>query len=117
MMGPHMKKLLTSLSVAGALALSAPAALAQDLDAGLAAFQAGDYRAALAEFRPLAEQGDANAQSNLGVMYYNGQGVAQDYGEAARLYRLAAQQGHADAQRALGILYFSSAPARRWRPQ
>ncbi len=100
-----MKKLLTSLSMAGALALSAPAALAQDLDEGLAAFQAADYQAALAEFRPLAEQGDANAQLVLGLMYISGQGVAQDYGEAARLYRLAAEQGVAPAQLNLGVMY------------
>ena len=97
-----MKKLLISLSMAGALALSAQPALAQDFDAGLAAFKAGNFEAALAEFRPLAEQGDAKAQYNLGVMYVAGQGVTQDYGEAARLLRLAAEQGFAQAQSMAG---------------
>ena len=100
-----MKKLLISLSIAGALALSAQPALAQDFGAGLAAYEVGDYETALAEFRPLAEQGDAQAQRNLGLMYYNGQGVAQDYGEAVRLFRLAAEQGIADSQLNLGLLY------------
>ena len=100
-----MKKLLTSLGMAGALALGAQPALAQDFDAGAAAYKAGDYEAALAEFRSLAEQDDAEAQYKLGVMYDNGQGVLQDYGEAARLYRLAAEQGYALAQHNLGVMY------------
>ena len=41
-----------------------------------------------------AEQGDADAQFNLGVMYETGGGVLQDYAEAVRWYRLAAEQGH-----------------------
>ena len=44
-----------------------------------------------------AEQGFAQAQSNLGVMYANSQGVPQDYTEAAKWYRKAAEQGHVDA--------------------
>ncbi len=45
-----------------------------------------------------AEQGHAEAQSNLGVMYTNGQGVPQDDTEAVKWYRKAADQGHARAQ-------------------
>jgi hypothetical protein len=52
-----------------------------------------------------AEQGDALAQYNLGVMYAKGQGVVQDYKEAAKWYRLAAEQGSAEAQSNLGFLY------------
>ena len=44
----------------------------QDYDNGVEAYNAGDYQTALQEWRPLAEQGDANAQTNLGVMYKNG---------------------------------------------
>lgn len=62
-------------------------------DEGMAAYEKGDYETALSEWRPLAEQGDTDAQSNLGVMYANGQGVAQDYAEALKCYRLAATQG------------------------
>ena len=50
-----------------------------DWEAGVDAYQAGDYATALKEFRLLAEQGDADAQFNLGVMYEDGQGVTQDY--------------------------------------
>jgi hypothetical protein len=44
-----------------ALMLTPAIGTAQDLDAGLTAFDAGDYATALQEWRPLAEQGDANA--------------------------------------------------------
>ena len=46
----------------------------------------------LDELRALAEQGDADAQFNLGVMYANGEGVSQDYVEAHMWYNLAAAQ-------------------------
>ncbi len=47
----------------------------------------------LAELRVLAEQGDAAAQSDLGAMYANGQGVPQDDTEAVRWYRLRGRPG------------------------
>jgi len=77
----------------------------QDFAKGLEAAQKGDYATALRELRPLAAQGDARAQYNLGVMYDNGQGVTQDYKEAVRLYGLAAAQGFATAQYNLGLMY------------
>lgn len=86
------------------LVLSA-AVKAQDFDAGLEAARAGDYATALAEWRPLAEQGNANAQHNLGVMYDFGRGVPQDVAEAARWYRAAADQGNVQAQFNLGMMY------------
>ena len=55
---------------------------------------------------PLAEQGDAGAQYNLGLMYRNGQGVPQDYKTAVKWYTLAAEQGIALAQNVLGEIYF-----------
>ncbi len=74
-------------------------------DEGVAAYDRGDYATALREMRVLAEQGDAAAQYNLGVMYFEGQGVAQDYAEAVKWYRRAAEQGYADAQNNLGLMY------------
>jgi TPR repeat protein len=53
----------------------------------------------------LAEQGNSAAQYNIGLMYYEGKGVAQDYKEAVRWYRLAALQGYAMAQLNLGGMY------------
>lgn len=60
---------------------------------------------AFKECSPVAEQGNAWAQSILGAMYDSGQGVAQDYKEAMRLYRLAANQGNALAQYNLAVMY------------
>jgi hypothetical protein len=57
------------------------------------------------EIRSLADQGDADAQFNLAVLYGSGQGVAQDWTEAAHWLRLAADQGHAPGQSALGLVY------------
>ena len=76
-----------------------------DFQKGLAAYKAGDFAAALKEWKPLAEQGLAKAQHNLGVMYYNGRGVSQNYAEALRWYRLAAEQGFGLAQYNLGVMY------------
>ena len=52
-----------------------------------------------------AEQGDADAQYNLGLMYDHGLGVAPDAKEAVKWYRLAAEQGHEEAQYQLGVVY------------
>ena len=76
-------------------------------DEGLTAYKAGKYKAALKEFLPLAKNGDASAQSNLGLMYDNGNGVAQDYSQAVYWYRKAADQGHASAQYNLGNMYYN----------
>jgi uncharacterized protein len=57
------------------------------------------------QIRAKAEQGDAAAQFNLGVMYYEGRSVQQDYNQAAAWYRKAAEQGHAKAQFNLGMMY------------
>ena len=75
------------------------------IDEGVAAYNRGDYGAALLEWRPLAEQGDASAQLNLGYMYDNGYGVTEDYKEAMKWYRRAAEQGNARAQYNLGLMY------------
>ena len=50
-------------------------------------------------------RGNAEAQNDVGFLYYTGQGVPQDYAEAARWYRLAADQGLAEAQYNLGLMY------------
>ena len=98
-------KLLTSLMVGAFFMFGAVSAQAQDWAKGFSAYEGGDFATALKEWRPLAEQGDADAQYNLGVMYDNGDGVAQDYAEAVRWFRLAAEQGYAYAQSNLGVMY------------
>ncbi len=56
-------------------------------------------------FRPFAEQGNADAQYNLGAMYDQGWGVPQDYAEAVKWYRMGAEQGDVWTQVALGVKY------------
>jgi TPR repeat protein len=58
-----------------------------------AAMKRHDYKTAVRLIRPLAEQGDANAQYNLGVFYDNGLGVPQDRVRAYMWLSLAATQG------------------------
>ena len=92
-----------SFFIAVVLLLAVPACA--DLQPGVDAYQRGDYAMAVREIRPLAEQGDAAAQNNLGVMFDKGRGVPQDDQEAAKWYRLAADQGAAAAQYNLGMMY------------
>ena len=80
---------------------------AADFVKGLAAYDRGDYTQAFEEFRSLADQGYANAQCNLGVMYERGQGVARNYAKAAAWYAKAADQGIAEAQFNLGVMYYN----------
>jgi TPR repeat protein len=99
-----MIKLLRTAAFLLCTAVAAPA-MAQDFDKGRAAALAGDFAIALQEWRPLAEQGNADAQRGIGRMYARGDGVPQDYSEAAKWYRLAVEQGHAWAQVDLAQLY------------
>src|ERR1039458_1544534 len=69
------------------------------------AYVRGDYATALRLWRSLADQGDASAQSNLGLMYSEGRGAPQDYTEAMKWYRRAADQGLPSAQFNLGKMY------------
>jgi hypothetical protein len=78
-----------------------------DYKAGEDAFNRGDFATALRKWRPLAEQGDALAQYNLGVLYRKGRGVPQDDVQARQWYEKAAAQGQAKAQYNLGTLYLN----------
>jgi TPR repeat protein len=86
------------------LSFAAPAA-AGPLEDAATAHSSGDYATALRLIRPLADQGNATAQSMMGILYSTGKGVTQSYIEAAEWYRLAANQGLASAQYNLGSLY------------
>ncbi len=69
--------------------------------------KAGKYADALDLCKQAAAHGSASAQHNLGLLYFNGHGIAQDYQEAAKWNRLAAAQGYASAQTFLGMIYFT----------
>ena len=77
----------------------------QQFQQGSTAYEQSDYQTAFKLWLPMAEQGDANVQFNLGVMYAKGQGVKQDDFKAVKWYRKAAEQGYADAQANLGSAY------------
>jgi TPR repeat protein len=66
---------------------------------GLDAARRADYATVLRLWRPLAEQGNTQAQSNLGLMYFNGRGVSQDYVSAYMWFGLAAAEGDGDAEK------------------
>jgi len=99
-----LQKLLTALVIIVSMATTG-AVYAQNFQRGYDAYKAEDYTAALQEWKPLAWQGNAAAQTNLGLMYWSGRGVVRDYGEAVKWWRKAALQGNADAQHKLGVMY------------
>ena len=99
-----MKQRITTLVACGLLAFALIGiAAAGPLEDGQAAYQKGDYATALQIFRPLAEQGNAEAQCARGVG--GGQGVPQDFVQAVIWYSEAADQGDPDAQSNLGAMY------------
>jgi len=72
---------------------------------GVDAARRADYATVVRLWRPLAEQGDARAQSSLASMYENGRGVPKDFVAAASWYQRAAAQGDVGAQLNLGLIY------------
>ena len=76
-----------------------------------AAIKRRDYATAVRLIRPLAEQGNANAQYKLGVFYDNGLGVPQDKVSAYMWLNLSASQGRE------GAAAFRDRIARRMTPE
>ena len=70
-----------------------------------AAYNNKEYSEPFRIWTELARRGDAEAQNNLGVMYDNGQGVAQDYNEALHWFKAAAEKGLIPAQINVGLHY------------
>src|SRR3977135_3579641 len=96
--GPMRKSIL----IGGALVVLANApgmlsgALAGPWEDGMAAYNRGDYAPAIPLFRPLAEAGNAKAQTVLGVMYHRGQGVARNSVRAFVWFSRASARGDAN---------------------
>ena len=61
----------------------------------------------LVDLRKLADQGDAEAQFQMGVRYHNGEDVPQDDTQAMQWFLRSAEQGHVDAQSHLGAYYWA----------
>jgi hypothetical protein len=100
------------------LVVSNGVAFAGPIEDWQAAYNRGDYATALRLIKPLATQGNADAQTNLGFMYDTGLGVPKDDKEAVKWYRLAAAQGNARlpgaAGRGLPDRPRSASQARKW---
>jgi hypothetical protein len=84
----------------------------------------GDYATAVRLIRPLADQGEADAQNILGLMYYNGQGVPRDYVIAHMWLSLVAAGGNVTAARDFIAAKMTPAQmaeaqklAREWKPK
>jgi TPR repeat protein len=75
------------------------------LEDGLEAYKKGDFDAAVRLLRPLAEQGNPQAEEKLGRMYQRGKGLPKSFERAVEWYRKAAEKGDAAAQGRLGFLY------------
>jgi cell division septation protein DedD len=107
--------LRTGVLALAAAALWAPAAHA-DVKSGVDAWSAGDYAAAVAQWQPLAERGDPDAQFNLAQAYKLGRGVPLDLARAEELYGKAAAKGHLQAADAYGLLLFQRGERTRALP-
>jgi TPR repeat protein len=100
-------------------------AVAGPLEDADAAVKRRDYATAMRLIRPLAEQGDASAQYNLGVFYDNGLGVPQNYVTAYMWLNLSAAQGREGAATFRDLIARRMTPAqiaeaqklaREWKP-
>lgn len=94
-----MKRFAVILALATALTAQA------GVEEGVQAYIAGDYAKAMAEFKPLAEQGDANAQYYMGFMHHHGYGVKRNEVEASKWFEMAAKRGEWQSQYYLGVIY------------
>ncbi|RDE06849.1 SPOR domain-containing protein [Sphingomonas aracearum] len=104
-----------TIIAAAALLASAGPALA-DTKAGVEAWQRGDYRTAVNEWRAAARANDADAQFNLGQAYKLGRGVPVDLPVAESWYQKAAAQGHPDAETNYGLILFQNGKRDQARP-
>lgn len=106
-MDPSNYKFMRVSGIFFFLSLSASLLFAQSdrFEAGLAAKERGHYATALRSWLPMAQDGNAEAQNNVGHMYEEGFGVAQNYATAMEWYRQAAASNLAEAEHNIGLLY------------
>ncbi len=103
-------RLVAPVLVAAAFAHGAAA---QDFRRGLAAYNSADFATAVANWRPLAEQGDPDSQAALAFLYFKGLGVAQSDTTAVSWYARAAEKGQPEAQLFLGWSYLDGSGVAR----
>lgn len=105
----------------GCTAVHAEPAVGERFEQAVQAHRQGDYRQALQLWQQLAEQGQRDAQYNLGLMYRYADGVPQDLAAAMKWYKRAAEQGDLQSQYEVGLMYqegvgvaADQAEAHRW---
>ncbi len=76
-----------------------------DFEKGIAAYQANNLSLAYKEFRASADEGHADSQFNVALMFEKGIGVEKDEKQAVVWYEKSALKGNAPAQFNLGVLY------------
>ncbi|MEA3016885.1 MAG: uncharacterized protein QOI38_1607 [Sphingomonadales bacterium] len=103
-------------TAAAAIAVAATGTAFADVRAGIEQWRAGNYEAAIREWRPLAERGDADAQFNMGQAYRLGRGVSADPRTSNMWFERAARQGHAQAEANLALSLFQSGERERSIP-
>lgn len=92
-----IRSTLIGASVGALLAVGPMLPASAGLEEGVAAYQAGEFQTALAELKPLADQGNAQAQYLVGRIYAYGQGTLRHYSLAHTYLTLAANQGVTEA--------------------
>lgn len=104
--------ILATVLLANVACAESPVAFEQ----GMNALLQGNFAEAYCQWKPLAEQGHAESQYNLGWLYANGNGVTVDMRQAFHWWNAAALQGHADAEFALGLSYLAGEGVKRDLP-
>jgi TPR repeat protein len=100
------KSLSSLLLVAAIGGLPARAqSLEERMRTAAGAYERKDFAVAISIWKPLAAEGNAEAETLLGAMYWQGEGAPRDHAEASRLYLAAAEQGYARAQNDIGFMY------------
>lgn len=97
-----LRRMLVAAALAAGLTASAVAGPWED---GMAAYEAGNHAGAIAIIRPLADDGDARAQFQVGLMYAQGEGVPQDDAEWLRWLQLSVDLGYARALTELALVH------------
>lgn len=81
-------------------------AYAGEFEEGKVAFEFQDYETALQKWKPLAENGNPEAQASIGNMHFQGKGLTKDVSEALRWWKKAAENGDSNLQQELGHDYY-----------
>lgn len=99
-----LRALMVALAI---LAMGAQLGYAkEEIESAANALKSGNYGQALTLAQPLAENGNADAQLLMGIMYMRGLGVSKDTSKAYDMYLKAAEQGQAAAMHNLASMHY-----------